>query len=406
MSALSLRTAPTWRKEPWRVFFPLGLLLGFWGTLPWLAHAFGAGRQFPGLFHSVVQFEAFLTCFATGFLFTFVPRRTATAAPSTVEAGLAFVAPIALTVLAWRQQFFASTAVWLLLVTTLAVFLLRRVRAADRAHAAPAPFALLGMGLLFAFAGGVMLLLSGYVRGQSWWLHGLGLSLVTQGLFLNLVMGVGQAVLPAFLHARPPVKGFLRGRALAAQAAFGTALLASFLVEWFVEPRAGWALRAWVLTWVLGRAAGLWRPPTNPGLHYRLLWVSVWLLPVGCVLVALWPHHRVAFAHVLFLALGLMVLAFSTHMVVGRPGTAQRLLGRPWPVALFGALMLGTTVARVLVNLDAARYSLWLATAAAGFVAAGAVWFLWLSPMLLEPATTPAGGGPSSPGGSPPRSPG
>ena len=61
MSAHTLRTAPAWRREPWRVFFPLGLLLGFWGTLPWLAHAFGAARQYPGLFHSVVQFEGFLT---------------------------------------------------------------------------------------------------------------------------------------------------------------------------------------------------------------------------------------------------------------------------------------------------------------------------------------------------------
>src|SRR5437667_37528 len=92
-----LSSAPICRREPYLLFFPLGALLAWAGVLPWLLFSLGAtglyGPMFEAIgyraaFHPVAQVEGFLTCFAVGFLFTFIPRRTGTAPPAAWEMGL------------------------------------------------------------------------------------------------------------------------------------------------------------------------------------------------------------------------------------------------------------------------------------------------------------------------------
>ena len=48
------------RREPFRVLFPLALLIGGAGMLPWLLFGRGLTRVWPGPFHSVTMTQAFL----------------------------------------------------------------------------------------------------------------------------------------------------------------------------------------------------------------------------------------------------------------------------------------------------------------------------------------------------------
>ncbi len=370
------------RREPWRLLFPLGVVLGFWGTVPWLGLATGTSEAYRGGFHAIVQFQGLLTCFATGFLFTFVPRRTATAPPSVLELGIAALAPVAIAATAWFGLLSASTLVWLGLVATVLFFVAIRLHRADEAHAAPAPFVWLLAGLLSAFGGTVMLVLGGMGVGDGFVMHGLGMTLVSQGLFLPLVLGVGQAVLPSFLLARPPVKHRILSSDGALQASFAFLLLASFVIEWLGRPQLGWGVRAVVCFGVLMGMGGLWRRPTTPGLHHTFTWLSLWSLPVGSALAALWPAQRVAAAHVVYLGLGLMVLSFATHLVLSHSRATHGPSLPRAPVAAFGGLTLLALFARVAVAVDPARFLFWLGTAAAAFIAAGVVWLVWLAPRL------------------------
>ncbi len=379
------RTQPpfwTLRREPWRLLFPLGVVLGFWGTIPWLALATGATDAYRGGFHSIVQFQGFLTCFAMGFLYTFVPRRTATPLPNLVELAIAVIAPIAITVTAWLNMLGAATFIWMGLVLTVLVSLSVRLLAADRAHAAPAPFVWLLAGLLFALGGGAMLVMGGMGVGDGFFMHGMGMTLVTQGLFLPLVLGVGQAVLPAFLHMRPPVKFRILSSEGALQGSFAFLLLVSFALEWMNRISLGWGVRATVCAGVLMGMGGLWRLPTAPGLHNRFTWLSLWTLPVGCALVALWPSQRVAAAHVVYLGLGLMVLSFGAHHVLSNTRATHGPRMPSAPVAAFAGLMLLALAGRLLMVIDPARFMFWLGLAAAAFIASGIVWLAWLGPRL------------------------
>ncbi|HEX5631612.1 MAG TPA: hypothetical protein VFX50_00220, partial [Gemmatimonadales bacterium] len=59
-------TSPRWRREPHRLLFPLGAVLGVVAVLPFARRGSAGGAL--ALFHSVAQIQGFLTCFVVGFL--------------------------------------------------------------------------------------------------------------------------------------------------------------------------------------------------------------------------------------------------------------------------------------------------------------------------------------------------
>jgi hypothetical protein len=118
------------RHDPWRLFFPLGVLLAWAGVLEWLLYALGLTAAYPAIFHATAQIQGFMTCMAVGFLYTFVPRRTATPEPSPLE----LVA--AATVAAWVERLALAQGLWAAGMVVCAAFVLRRVLGAGGATAA------------------------------------------------------------------------------------------------------------------------------------------------------------------------------------------------------------------------------------------------------------------------------
>lgn len=66
-------------KDPYRIFFPLGLLSAFIGVLSWVPFALGYTQNYPGTEHPHLMIGGFLYVFALGFLMTAIPRFTETA---------------------------------------------------------------------------------------------------------------------------------------------------------------------------------------------------------------------------------------------------------------------------------------------------------------------------------------
>ena len=122
------------RREPYRLLFPLGVLLTWCGVLPWLTNAVWGVPAWPAIFHSIAQVEGFLACFVVGFLFTMIPRRTGTAPPTSWELVLGASMPVVITAAAWWGAVAFSQIAWLMLLGTLLRFLRRcaRGRAASR----------------------------------------------------------------------------------------------------------------------------------------------------------------------------------------------------------------------------------------------------------------------------------
>src|SRR3989338_6522722 len=66
------------RSEPYRLFFPLGILLALGGVGHWLFYALGRTHHYSGFLHANIQVQLYLPCFIGGFLMTAIPRFSGT----------------------------------------------------------------------------------------------------------------------------------------------------------------------------------------------------------------------------------------------------------------------------------------------------------------------------------------
>ncbi|HYG69892.1 MAG TPA: NnrS family protein, partial [Anaeromyxobacteraceae bacterium] len=127
-----MRTAPAshghrWRREPYRVLFPLGAALGIFAVLPFAWRS--ASGASLALFHSVAQIQGFLTCFVAGFLMTLVPRHTRTTPAAGWEVVAAAVLPTVAVLAAWMGDPTAASWLWLALLFVVMGFTASRLRA-------------------------------------------------------------------------------------------------------------------------------------------------------------------------------------------------------------------------------------------------------------------------------------
>ncbi len=382
---------PRWRREPYRVLFPLGAALGSVAVLPFVAG--GAGGGALGLFHPLAQIEGFLSCFLTGFLFTFMPRGTGTPAPGPWEMGAALALPPACAASAWAGRGELAHGLWLVLVAGLIRFTVRRARATGARPPWPAAFVWVPLSVLAGVAGALLAALSPLVSETSapraWTL---GRGLLGQGLVTGLVLGGGATLLPRLARgeaadALPPAR--LR-RAAALHAIAALAFFGSFPVEVLYDARLGMVVRALVATLVLVFAAGIHRAPTLPGVPRRLVWTATWLLPVGFWLAALAPRLRTAALHVVFVGgFTQLALAVAAHVVLSRGGRGPALEESPWTAGAVAALLALAFGARLAAAIDLARIPFWLAVAGMAFVGALLAWAA-----LVRPVTTASGGSP------------
>src|SRR3989338_3766696 len=80
----------TWadlRREPFRICFPLAVLVGLLGVNHWLAYALGWSAMSSGFYHAGLQ-VAYMLGFIAGFLLTALPRFSSTPPATSVELSL------------------------------------------------------------------------------------------------------------------------------------------------------------------------------------------------------------------------------------------------------------------------------------------------------------------------------
>lgn len=376
-----------WRREPFRLFFPLGVLLGWLGVGHWLLYVAGVTQTISCVFHGLVQVEAFLMAFAVGFLLTAIPRRTATAPPSTLELALAALAlvatALAATVERWALANLAYGGLFLLLLH----FAGRRFLARGAGRRPPASFVLIPLGALHGLAGAGLIVASATAQAAPWAMS-LGRLFVEQGVFLCFAVGVGSLVLPLMAGVPPPPDlGTTRIETVKAltYAALGLAVAVSLVLEHAGWIRAGPCLRAVVVA--AGFAGGgAWRAPRTPGLHRRLAWLAVWMMPLGLTLSGLWPDYRVPALHILFIGgFSLLVFGVATHVALAHLGLEALALGRPPAVMALGVAFGVALLARVAADWSDSYFA-HLGWAAAAWLAGSAAWLAFLGGRLLRTA--------------------
>ena len=375
-----------WRSEPFRVFFPLGVLLAWIGVGHWLLYATGAAATYSCRFHGLVQMQAFMMAFAIGFLLTALPRRTQTQPVTRMEMVALLAALVIFACAAIGEHWVIAETAYAALFALLIEFALRRFLKGGVGRRPPAAFVLLPIAALNGM-GGAVLIAAAEANNVTPWSGHLGVLMVEQGVFLCLAVGVGSLVLPLMSGMPPPADLGSAPRETwkaIAYAFAGAAIFASLVIEQLGFERSGPILRAIVVSVGLGLGGGAWRPPGKPGAHRKLVWLAVWLMPVGLIVSALWPDYRVPALHILYIGgFSLMVFGVATHVALSHFNMEQLGLGRPPAVIVLGAAVLIALCARLAADYSD-TYFVHLGWAAAAWILGSAVWLIFFGSKLLR----------------------
>ncbi len=326
--------------EPFRIFFPLGLLLGAIGVSLWPLYFWQVIETYPAAPHMRLMIEGMMGSFVIGFLGTAGPRLLDAEPLQTWEAGGLLFLQISSAALHLAQRPFVGDLLFLALLLFFLATLLRRASA--RTDLPPPSFVLVSFG--FANAIGGLLLILFLSRNPFW--HQTGTLLLNEGFIALPILGVGAFFFPKLLGSegtpepadlRIAAARWRRGAALAWLCAL--VFSSSFPIEAGGWTRSAALLRGLTSLWyffaqgrLLDRAAG------QPFLA-RCFQLGALLLITGFFLAAIFPSYRLANLHVVFIG-GFSVILFtvSTRVVLGHSGHAD-LFQRRLPF-LVGALSL------------------------------------------------------------------
>jgi uncharacterized protein involved in response to NO len=335
-------------SEPFRLFFPAGVLAGIIGVALWPLHFAKVIALYPGLAHAHIMGYGLFGAFIFGFLGTALPRLLS-APPLGVRNVLVLLGlHLAMVVSFAIQKIFWGDALFLGLLLLFLLLMARRVR--HRQDTPPPGFVLVGMAFLCVLAGAIIGVLQPWMEDAAAYWVPMQRRLAYQGFILLPILGIGPFLLPRFLglasgHNFPetlsPSPAWKRKAGLAA--ATGAVIIASFFIEAEGWLRAAYALRfAAALGYLLLefplRAGPTLRNPMGACLHISLVAVVC-----GFLLVAAFPAYRVALLH-LTLVGGFAVISFTvaTRVLFGHSGNLAKLKERNrWLLVVVGLMLFG-----------------------------------------------------------------
>ena len=373
---------PSWGEtlleEPFRLFFPVGVIATFAGVVPWVLYFAGAKSGYPGYGHGMVQIQGFEMAFATGFLMTAVPRFLEARGTRSWElvCGLALCAATALALS--LDYAVAGEVLFLAISLHLSVFVLRRLW--GRGDDPPPYFAFLPIGFLSAILGACLIL----------WpvatLPRLGELLVEQGVMLSFLLAVGSHLGPRLIYGHrgfPETTTPAAHRRLRRLFGVGLLLLLSFPLEAAGFARAGVGLRAAIVSWYLFGELKLYRAPARGLLHTHLFRLSFYSVAAGLWLVTLVPIPASASLHLMFVGgFGLMTFVVATRVTVGHGGFEELWETNRAAVIVPLTLIALSAPTRLAADALPAFYFELIVGAGALWLAGAALWGLMFVPKL------------------------
>ena len=386
MRQFSSRIPPFFFHEPFRIFFPAGLLLGMIGVALWPAYYAGWISVYPSISHARLMIEGFMGSFIIGFLGTAGPRITSTPPFSRT----AVLSLLTLIVLAAGLHFGgANRAGDFLFAVAIAIFMFQIGKRFVRRKDSPPPnFALVGLGLLNGLIGAILL---GLFENQLYAKpYQLGATLLEQGFVLLPILGIAPFLLPKLLnialpdgpesHAFPP--GWKRRAVLAATT--GLIVDLTFVADAFRLTFFGpWLRLGVILIYLI-----VMMPMGTRSFLANCMRVGIAAIVIGIGCEALWPLYRVGALHVIFISgFGFIAMTVGIRVVFGHSGNAHLFKKRlPFFIAA-GTLIFLAAFSRYVADIVTPARTIHLLAAAICWLIAALVWAIKVLPkvVIVEP---------------------
>lgn len=377
----------TLRRNPYRIFFPMGIVAGLLGVGHWALWTMGLPVDNMKLLHLTLQSQGFLAFFVIGFLMTAFPRFSGTDSAALPEIALALIAGLIFLTGEMMRNWRLSQTGFLLMLAVIPVFGGRRLP--HRTKDVPPSFLLLGFGLLHAFLGGLFSFISN--MGETYlYLFLVGRQMVQIGFLLCMVLGITAKLAPFLMGytAEPgcedgvprfvlPWKSEINLHGL-----IGAILLSTFFIE-PSHPRIAMGLRALLSTLHLLLFAKIGRPLIKKTATIIFFWISCWMIPIGLWSAFLFPRYRIAALHIIFIGgFSLMIFSFGMLVVLSHSGKAMLLNGKLWALKFVGLMVFLALGFRLAADLVPEKYIIFLHSASGFWVVGAAVWLFYALPKM------------------------
>ena len=342
---------PLWFAEPFRIFFPLGLLLGATGVALWPMFVWHAIDFYPASAHVRLMIEGLMGAFIIGFLGTAGPR-------------LLDAPPL---------QAAETSTLLTLQILSASLHLTRNQIAGDIAF----------LALLLFFVGAMSR------RGRA----RQDLPPPNFVLVLFPILGVGTFFFPRFLGGAKPESADLNiatalwQKRAGIAAATGLVIWVSFVMEAIAWTRSAALLRGSTTLFYFLAQGHLAEKPSGPAFLAQCFRLGAALLVAGLFLPAALPGYRLANLHLTFIG-GFTIILFtvSTRVILGHSGQRHLFQKRLRFLIAALALLVLAMFARVAADFFPPQRNSHLLYAALIWLVAAVVWAWALLPKLLVTA--------------------
>ncbi len=327
----------TIKREPYRIFFPLGILIGIYGVSHWLFFALGWIPSYSSFFHASIQIQGYMACFIIGFLLTAIPRFASAPHASFTELLSFLILTIGGVIFHSMNQIVFAEGIFLVWLFAVLGFVVRRFRKKKVNHP-PVEFVWIPIGIFHAMVGAFLVIVS-QLKFVPAWLMEVGKPLILQGFVLSIVLGVGGFLAPRLMgrseiiqrYDHDAAQGKQRIKRTLLYLVTGILLFSSFWIEGLGYKVQAYGLRATVVLFCFVRNHIFPHPPKVSDGYVRLLAVSIWMIALGYLLLPFFSKYRTALLHLVFLGgYSLMTFAVATMVIVSHSGFAPRLKRRLW----------------------------------------------------------------------------
>ncbi len=368
-------------QEPFRIFFPAGALLGLIGVSLWVLFYLGAGVTYPNVAHARLMIEGLMASFIFGFLGTAGPRLTSAPHFSLTEIAIVFTLDLLAAGAHTGGAHRLGDICFVFCLLLFARMVLKRFQ--QRKDNPPPNFVLVALGLLSGIIGAALVAWS--EDAQYSITYQSGSALLNECFVLLPILGVAPFFIGRLLDL--PGSDLPESRAFPPewkrQAAFnaliGIAIIASFMLESFVQSRAaGWIRVAAIAVYLAGRMP--WRGRTFLADYLR---TGLLFIFAGFTMIALWPNYRIGSLHTVFITgFNLIVFTVATRVVLGHSGNLERLKTRLWFFIAMSALLFFAMASRVTADLSPRARIIHLLAAAICWLAASLIWIIKVLPKV------------------------
>ncbi|HMQ11798.1 MAG TPA: NnrS family protein [Oligoflexia bacterium] len=376
-------------KDPFRVFFSAGIVLGILGIAPWVKLLWNESG-YPLIWHKFIMINGFMLAFVVGFLMTAIPRFTKTPFASTYEVWSGFVLLIVSTI----ALAFTKLGTHHLFVSLLCIFLIvfGLKRFLKRAENPPYTFLFVGISIVLWFISNLLQGLAALDcidlgRWSVTWS-----TLQSEGILLGLIIGVGGRLIPGILgweeivsHQRKVYEQPISFIKVVPKSIMALVLLffGSYFLQNYLNELALW-IRLSVILYI---AFKMWRVYRLPPKRTRLsmgIWLTTWLFIFSAILPLCWNYGYSHSAHGYFISgFSLLTLLIATRVTLAHnsQGTALESTSKMIPTFVF--LLVLSAATRITAIIWPNQYTSHLAYASILWLAAIFIWSVVLIPEIF-----------------------